>query len=1343
MVRKFIQTASKALCLLVFLTLSVHGRAENIRSITTADGLSNSSILSLYQNNYGYVFVGTCDGLNIWDGRTFLHITAAGKYGKGISGNLIEEIHGLEDNKTWVKTNYGLDLMQARNVLENHTQFTGIYNLISASLKKSVVLTKDNTLYGYNAQSRQFTPVRSGLGECCYTNFLSAWTNETSDNILIASKDGLYEAQFTASADGTASLTDPVCIIRKSLIFASKQYGDGFIIDSDNMLYSYSQDNKKLFWLTDLSQLIAQRGNVSEIIKYGEDILISFLYSGMVCLHYNPQDSNMYTVEPWNVDCGIFTLFQDKFQDITWIGTDGKGLMMFVKSPVDFHNFYNKDLPRPVTSPVRALMLDRDGNLLMATKGEGIVKFPAFDPKAVKSGSLSRHIGRSDGLSNSTVYALEQSRRGHIWIGTEGSGIEYMDPVSCRVQSVGGNVPEDLRWIHAIYEQDDSTLWVSTVGCGIFRLNLRYIGSTPVIESYSKPEITFKGHNNNFFFCLYPDKDGNFWFGNRGGGLVRYDSASDKATVLSPGNDLNNLANDVWAITRDASGRLWLGTSYGLISMEINGHFKPTEIRQTVHSILEDASGALWVSTNNGLFHYDPEHNTYTRFDRSYGLGCTEFCDGAMFRDSATDNLYFGNTEGFVVLEHTGNTTKEFYPKLQFRSARISGESVLFSTIERNGEVVIPAGETLNSISVNVLDHINGSNIVYSYRMNEEQQWIDTPSELQFASLSYGSYTLHVRYTNTSTGFVSEESTLRIVLKAPWYLSTWFKIVLILLGGAVVTYIYVSVRGRRHRRRQQQIERVTAKMKEESLGTRLNMMSTFSQEMTSPVTLISALIQQIEHSSDSGPEVRDYSVRLRHQIEKLSKILSIFQYYSESSELKESTSNKIFSISDLASVMADSFRRPCAKRDVELQVSVPQELMWTGDQRRIATIMDSLLTNALIHSPAEGRIHLDIRVKDNNLEISVSNVEKWISRSTVERIFDRFYAIDHFSMRSENGDSYQDEMRLAICHNITQSIGGSIRFIDNVDSICFRVSVPGTAPESENAEQAPLQNEVQMAYNPMVTHALVVDESLTKYSFGQNKRLMYLLGKDTAILNLIADIFSEEFNVATFNYIGDFRSNVRSLVPDIIICENLYSNQDITDAVAAIKKDKKTVRTPVIMLSSSQQLDSQEQDNPADISIPVPFNVKFLKSAVKQSLNRVEDLKDYYSSSISTYEFCEGQMLHRDDKLFVDKVFEVIQQNVSDSTFGAEQLAQKLNMSLSKLYNKLRECIKTTPSALLREYRLKYAEKLLLTSKMSIDEIIYKSGFMNRGTFYKSFLSHAGCTPKQFRQQHNMTTDFE
>ena len=1306
--------------------------ADNLRHISNAEGITNNSVLSLAQDEKGLIYLGTCDGANIWNGRTMSTIPIASDRQAGLSGNLIEEFIKISNNHFWIRTNYGLDLMKDGRIISNYDSFAGIYYVCSSSVENTVVLTLDNKLMGYNPATKKFlqVPLPKVLD---YESYLSFWASESDNQIIFVVKDGIYRTRFISDSSSATSLAEPQQLLDMKFNSAFPCGDTIFLIDSSNNLHTFSPHESQLSFCSDLSQMIKKKGPVSDIIFDNEDIIISFLFDGIVRLKRHPVITNQYTAENVNIECGVFDLLKDTDQDIIWIATDGQGLFMYSNGEATLHSYGYSVLPYNLSKPVRSILRDSHNNVWVATKGEGILLLREFSNG--EGFSDTTLLNESQNLSNMTVYALTESKRGCIYVGTEGEGIDWWSYKDRCFHTLSGNIPKDLKWVHAIYESHPDTLYVATVGCGVFRLDLYPGAGTPRVKTYKKLDFNFKEKNNDFFFAMFPDNDGTLFFGNRGGGLVHYDTASDSSNIMTFDKGRNKIANDVWAITRGRDGNLWIGTSYGLLCIDGKGVVHNTPITHTIHGVLEDKEGTLWISTNIGLYSYNPLRNTYTHYGYSYGIETIEYSDGAVFRDES-GTLFFGGTNGFVCIERNEYKSPQHKPELLFQSISIDNHKM---NIPSDGKVVVNPGSRLNNIDLWVRDYVNIADYLFSYNIEGlDEKWTTaTDSKITFMRLPYGKYTLNSKYVNTTTGHESPVYSLDINIKAPWYATPLARSAYIVFIIIAITFGVRAWHKKRMMKKEKQIERLQAKFKEETLLSRLNIMENFSRELSSPITMISALSQQLSDMSKDNEDRPEYFKKLKSQTARLSRILSTFHYFSESSDIQQSISTKMFSVSDLAVGIYDAYTTLASRKNVTLTTDIQKDLLWNTDPKSLTTIIDILLTNALVNSEADTSIGFILHTTEDKLIITVSNQGVWLKTEETKEIFDKFMAMELFNRKSEAGESFQNEMRLAICSNITEALGGSITYRTSNEEALFEISIPQASGQETQNEKWKAMDPTPHSFstNPLVDKTIIEDETIAYHENDENRRWMFIIGTDVGIMNVVAGVFAADYNIEIYQFLSDFSAGLRKRQPDVVICENMNLRKDITACISALKKDKKTFRTPVIMLTSMQQADEAVAEGIADVNIPMPFNVKYLKSTVLQSLNRLESLKDYFSSSVSAYEFCEGKTLHREDKEFIEKLFNIIRDNISNSEITTAAIAEMMGVSLRSLYNRLEGSINVTPSNILKEYRLLYAKKLLVTTKMSIDEIIYKSGFTNRGTFFKNFSAKYGCTPRQYRKE--------
>ena len=357
---------------------------------------------------------------------------------------------------------------------------------------------------------------------------------------------------------------------------------------------------------------------------------------------------------------------------------------------------------------------------------------------------------------------------------------------------------------------------------------------------------------------------------------------------------------------------------------------------------------------------------------------------------------------------------------------------------------------------------------------------------------------------------------------------------------------------------------------------------------------------------------------------------------------------------------------------------------------------------------------------------------RWLGEDEFDRLTDRYDMMDDFQRLGKRGESFQDEMRLVVCFNYVTILGGTMRVKDHDGHFTFEIELPSLSNSETEASESVGEFSNEYLLN---SHILMIEtESIRQFDTASDRQTMFIIGSDVGIINTIAEMFFEEYNIRTFRKPEKFNEEMRAAYPDIILCENISMKEELSSLMASVKRDRLTVKIPIILITSLQHADSPT-DEYADSVLSLPINVKMLKFTVRQSLSRINSLWEYYSSSLSVYEFSDGKMLHIEDRKFLEELFRVIQENLSDSSMTTGTIARQMGMSLRNLYHRLEGLVNVTPSNIIREYRLTYAEHLLTKTKLSVDEIIYKSGFTNRGTFFKNFSAKYGCTPRSYRSR--------
>ena len=307
-------------------------------------------------------------------------------------------------------------------------------------------------------------------------------------------------------------------------------------------------------------------------------------------------------------------------------------------------------------------------------------------------------------------------------------------------------------------------------------------------------------------------------------------------------------------------------------------------------------------------------------------------------------------------------------------------------------------------------------------------------------------------------------------------------------------------------------------------------------------------------------------------------------------------------------------------------------------------------------------------------------------------------------------------MGLAICHSMVNLLNGQIQVSSIPNEVTtFDVWLPVMEVTVDNEDEKVAEELV------LSSDEQAVELKNSSVEFDKNKQTIMIIDDDPSMLWFVTEIFVGAYNVVS--------------LPDLIISDVMMPGMDGMSFAKKIKSDKLLSRIPLILLSALNNIDEQTRgiESGAEAYITKPFNVEYLEKVVRRLLQREEDLKEYYSSVLSAFELDDGHFLHKEDKSFFEKMMQIIDSHIQNTDLSVELLSSSLGYSTRQFYRKLKNVTEKTPADIIREYRLTIVERLLLTTQLSIEEIMDKTGFSNRGTFYKAFAQKFEMTPKQYR----------
>ena len=1286
--KHYFPQVSLLICILCCFPHLIH--AYSLRQFSNKNGLSNSAILSLYQDHQGVIWIGSCDGLNIFDGTNIHVYNPVNPTKAPLSGNLINDIMETEKDVLWIQTNYGLDRLDTKlQISKSFTEFKD-KNYMAKSRDNDLFIVKDDGyIYYYQPEKQLFQKLE--VPQIAFGHVLSTIIDKNNILWVFTSNNDTRSYQIIKNKEEIALTPNNLFKHSEQLLWAFAEEDLVYFIDKTYSLYEYDFGNQQQYFIADLKAEVETRGEVSSIIKQQNDYYIGFKSSGLIVLKYMSDQKIKYQMQDTEIHSGIFCLMKDKYQDIVWIGTDGQGVYMYFNDTFSITNTLLDTPVYQINNPVRTVYYDEEQTLWIGTKGGGILRIRNYSPETNAAVSFDRISISNSTLTDNTVYCFAPGSANRLWIGTE-NGLNYYSYQNKQLKAF--TVITDgkkVKYVHSINELNDTTLWVSTVGEGIVKVILDKAGSSPSVKSATRIVLDDGRMASNYFFTSFQENDSILWFGNRGYGAYRLNVETEQLTPYRFDNVVNSqTANDIFAIYKNEKG-YWLGTSSGLLHFnEDYSHYHDRAdlfSNNTVHGILEDQQNNLWISTNQGLVRFNPKTNTGQTYDRENGLEVTEFSDGAFYKDSRTETLFFGGTNGFVTVKPNAYIMADYMPQINLKGLSIFGKEYNIHDFlhDKKGKKILQLDYSRNFFCIDfmAIDYINGNNYSYSYKLDEvSSQWIEsgTSASAIFSNLAPGQYTLLVKYKNNMNGKECEPQKLLIQITPPWYLSNWAYILyFILIALFCILAVYRIVHQYR-RKQHRMIEKLNREKKEEVYESKLRFFTNITHEFCTPLTLIYGPCEKILAYPQSDSYIRKYGKMIQQNTEKLNGLILELLEFRRLETGHKVLSIQRLSVSDKLRNIAESFCELAENKNLNYRLDIEPDIEWNTDISCFSKIVNNLISNAFKYTPEEGNITIGLKVENQLLTLNISNSGKGIAKENLAKIFDRYKILDSFEM---NGKNSRNGLGLAICKNMVTLLNGEI----NVSSIqneitTFTVTLPELSPTAQETETP----QKVYATGPLNTNTEPMELEQTTVNFDTSKHTVMIIDDDPSMLWFVSEIFVDKYNVLSFNNAAEALASLELKQPDLIISDVMMPEIDGLSFAQKIKQNKLWSHIPLILLSALHHEDDQVKgiEAGAEVYVTKPFNVKYLEKVVYRLIKRESDLKEYYSSIFSSFKVENGNCIHKEDQEFLDKVIETIEKNITNPDLSVELLSSDLGYSTRQFYRKLKPITDKSPADIIK-----------------------------------------------------------
>lgn len=1292
------------------------------------NGLSQNTVSSIFQDKEGYMWFGTKDGLNRFDGESFkiFRLSSENK----LNDNVFRVIVQDRDDNIWLGTDDGIY----------------IYNPRLESFKFFDTKTKDND------------SIRGLISDMIIDTDGDIWISVEEKKVFMYNYETNELDLYTIESEkgGLKGLS----------LFEDTGFGV-WVFPYSRPIHRIDKNRKVVreFTLKPNNSEIYQTGEITSVIADGNSLLIGTSQKGLIKIDIIDRTiSNILSTDKSGNPIFVRDLL--RIDETIWIASE---------SGIYFFNIYTGELENLKFDPslstslsdnaIYSLYKDREGGIWIGSYFGGVDYFP-------NKGTYFQNyypIFNKESLSGMRVREFCLSKDNNIWIGTEDRGLNLFNPETSSFMPIDDQLKNLYPNIHALY-LDKDYLWIGTFSKGLYRYHLK----SKTLKHYQKTEQE-NSLIENSIFSIYKDSQGTLWIGTIFG-LNTYNYETDDFNRI---NHLNSIF--VQDIMEDSNGKMWISTFLkGLYSFDpienkwknythnpadssslpynkVTSVFEDSKKRiwvttegggfaqynrqqesfstvactkglsnNVVYKMLEDDDGKLWLSTNSGLIRYSPENETTRIYTINDGLKTNQFNYKSGFKTN-DGTLYFGSIDGFVRFNPSTFKEPVFDPPIVFNQLyinnfpeEIGGGILLDKSIQYIDKIKLNHNQNSLSIGYSVLSYSENRNSEIHYKLEGyDKDWMPTDNSrtISYSNLPTGKYTLYAAIPGSNN-----IKKLAIVVTPPFWFTWWaytFYFILFVVATMLIS-LYIQKRVEKNNRRKMRIfEQETERKLYES---KIDFFTNVAHEIRTPLSLIKAPLDEVLKNQHVSHDIKDdLEIMSKNTDRLLGLTRQLLDFQKTESELY-ALDMKSYDIPQLIKDIVYLFSPISKTKDIAIDFeNIDGPIFAKVDREAFTKVISNLMSNALKYGESFVNCKVTYFEKENApfVSFSVMNDGPLIPQDYQESIFKPFIQMNKNKDEAFSGTG----IGLALSKSLTALMNGKIEYqvIDglNVFSVVFSAN---KKEENEAEKERELKDKEK-------------EHELKKSQKKGLSPTILIVEDDNDMNDFLKRYFSKEYRVLQA-YNGEEALeiiNVENI--NIIVSDVMMPNMDGYELTEKIKSNIEISHLPVILLTaktnSKAKIEGYEKG--ADLYIDKPFSIDVLHAQVANLLQNRETLRQ----SFLKHPFIGAMTLAstKSDEEFIKKLNDIVQNNLSDSSFNVEDMAEQFNMSRASFYRKIKGVLELTPNEYIRIERLKKAAQLLKEEDYKINEICYIVGFNSPSYFAKCFQQQFGILPKEFQDK--------
>lgn len=1249
-----------------------------VKFVTLQDGLPSNAVSDIYQDQKGFMWFSTNNGLARYDGNQMKVYLQDSAYASS-SDRRVKRITEDKDFKyMWIytasETFYCLDMTTGHLV-----------DYLSEAK-------------GWRAQERPLHFTQSKLQE----NGLFYMWGPKDGGLIVDYRDGNFKVKHLSAKEMEAILPK-----LQDVKMADKQLVQKWKVPNGRVL----TDNKGGKW-----------------IYNNTGILRKVVGDSLITLRLLPNETNY-------IDYERFNIVEDN-HGLVWISTYGKGLFVFNHDLNQGQHFVaNEKGESPIASNyLLCITADRRDGVWVSAEYGGVSHLQVMDKGVVRIFPNGREnldlsnvvrmvkkqrdgsvmVGTRDGCLyhysadmaqmlvkshfDSNIYSVVEMPQGRMWIGTRGKGIYGIPGLDFKNKKVFCLKPDDR-----------GRMWIGTFGEGLSV-------AIPRGEGYEVKTFFADSVGLNEVRCLAIDRKGMLWGGTSGGLFcvdpTRFAADGKGLRVYKRGSEIHDMLVD-------RQGRLWLTVpGEGLVCMQ-DGNFRILDasqglINNMVQSVVETEDGNLWVSTQQGVSCWKAKDNSF---------------DNYLFSRVMMGNVY--NENSAVCLDDGRVLLGGNYGLTIINPSRIShvkGQtSVVFTSHPYSDEMTLSYEERSPKINFSTLDYSDVNNVKYTYWLEGYDSSWSVPSPtpwVNYQNLPFGSYRLHVK-ASYSDGIWGKESVLDISVEPPFYLSVWAWVFYALFLTVVIVMVVKSIR-------EKNILKGKIKFEQELIRYKLVFFTNIAHEFRTPLTLIQGSLEKEKRIMKTNhwqleleKTVRTMDKSVQRMLRLIDQLLEFRKMQTGKLKLSLQETDVVMFVQGICKMFDDAAESK--QIDFKFESQLPAYLMYL-DQQKMDKVVFNLLSNAFKYTHAKGTISVSLSFTDV-MTIRVADTGVGIPQEKREQLFSRFM------QSSYTGESFG--IGLHLTHELVRTHHGEITYQENEGGgSVFVVTIPLQKDCYEASDflvkDSPILK-ADLTKERDGQEEKTTDAVPSAPSAPLNRRTILLIEDDNDVREFLLSELESCFDLKVASDGKAGIAMAKELDVDLIVSDVMMPGMNGFELTKRLKNSFETSHIPIILLTalSTDENVLEGTESGADAYITKPFSPQLLMARILQLLNQREILRQKFGKV--PQEIRSAMLRNKQDSLFVKRLDSIVYSRLGEQDLSVDKVAGLLHLGRTIFYKKVRGTTGYTPNEYIRVIRLKKAAELLKESEKNVSEVAYAVGFDNPYYFSKCFKEQFGMPPSQYR----------